>query len=128
MNRSRLASACLAVATTALLASCTADNSAATGPRTTINVSSTADACTLSDDTAPSGTVVFKVTNDGDQTTELYLYAADGKEVIAEVENIGPGLTRDLVADLEPGQYVPACKPGMKGDGIRSDFTVTKVS
>ena len=45
----------------------------------------------------------------------------------AEVENIGPGLTRDLVVDAPAGTYVTACKPGMIGEGIRADFTVTDV-
>ena len=36
-----------------------------------------------------------------------------------------PGLSRDLVVNVPAGNYVPACKPGMTGKGIRSDFTVT---
>ena len=41
---------------------------------------------------------------------------------MGEVENIGPGLTRELIVELaEPGTYVTACKPGMNGDGIRGD-------
>jgi iron uptake system component EfeO len=46
--------------------------------------------------------------------------------VLGEVENITPGLTRSLKVELaRPGTYETACKPGMKGDGIRADFTVT---
>jgi iron uptake system component EfeO len=41
------------------------------------------------------------------------------------VENVGPGLSRDLVINVPAGRYVPACKPGMVGKGIRTDFTVT---
>ena len=37
----------------------------------------------------------------------------------------GPGVTRDLVVQAEPGAYFTACKPGMIGDGIRAAFTVT---
>ncbi|WP_129338114.1 iron uptake system protein EfeO [Cellulomonas endophytica] len=95
---------------------------AAAGPLT---VSSTADACTLSADTAPSGTLRFSVTNDGTDVTEFYLLAEDGLRIVSEVENIGPGLTRDLVVQAEPGSYWTACKPGMVGDGLRSPFTVT---
>ncbi len=40
------------------------------------------------------------------------------------MENIGPGLSRNLVIEAEPGSYFTACKPGMVGDGISSAFTV----
>ncbi len=91
----------------------------------TITVDSTADACKLTTTKAPSGNVAFKVKNSGDQVTEFYLYGEDGLRIVGEIENVGPGLTRDLVVRAEPGKYVAACKPGMKGKGIREDFTVT---
>jgi iron uptake system component EfeO len=112
-----------------MTAGCTAssdDSGGDAGSSDTINVSATDDACTLSTDQAPSGKVAFSVTNEGDQVNEFYLYREDGKTIAGEVENIGPGLTRELVVDADPGSYVAACKPGMKGDGIRSDFTVTE--
>jgi iron uptake system component EfeO len=74
---------------------------------------------------APSGPVVFTVKNAGDQVTEFYVLGEDGLRIQAEVENIGPGLTRDLVLQAAPGSYFTACKPGMVGDGIRAAFTVT---
>ena len=52
-------------------------------------------------------------------------YAEDGQRIVGEVENIGPGLTRELRVSAPAGTYVTACKPGMTGDGIRADFTVT---
>ena len=88
-------------------------------------MTSTADACDVSAASAPSGTLRFSVTNDGDDVTEFYLLGEDGLRVISEVENVGPGLSRDLVVQAEPGTYYAACKPGMVGDGIRSEFTVT---
>ena len=91
----------------------------------TITVDSTADACKLTTTKAPSGNVAFKVKNSGDQVTEFYLYGEDGLRIVGEIENVGPGLTRDLVVRAEPGKYVAACKPGMKGKGIREDFTIT---
>ena len=90
-----------------------------------IKVRSTDDACELSSAKAPSGNVVFEVTNGGSQATEFYVLAGDGKRVLGEVENIGPGLSRKLAIEAEPGSYYAACKPGMVGDGIRSTFTVT---
>jgi len=90
-----------------------------------LTVDSSATACTLSAATAPSGTLTFSVTNSGSDVTEFYVLAADGLRVVAEVENLGPGLARDLVVQARPGSYVTQCKPGMVGEGIRSDFTVT---
>jgi iron uptake system component EfeO len=91
----------------------------------TVQVVSRDDACELSTDTAPSGNLVFTVKNEGSTVTEFYLYDEDGTRIVGEVENIGPGLSRDLVLRAAPGSYVTACKPGMTGDGIRADFTVT---
>lgn len=99
-------------------------SASATGP-TTVTVSSTADACTLSATEAPSGSLVFKVTNDGPDVTEFYLLAEDGLRIVSEVENIGPGLSREVMLTAKPGTYQTACKPGMVGDGIRAPFTVT---
>jgi iron uptake system component EfeO len=90
-----------------------------------IKVRSTDDACEVSAQEAPSGNLVFDVSNDGTQATEFYLLAADGVKVLGEVENIGPGISRKMIVKAEPGDYIAACKPGMVGDGIRSAFTVT---
>ena len=92
----------------------------------TIAVTSTADGCELSTAQAPAGHLTFDVTNDGSQVTEFYLLGEDGLRIVGEVENIGPQLSRQLVVNAPAGSYVTACKPGMKGDGIRSDFTVTE--
>lgn len=91
----------------------------------TLAVDSSATACTVSATQAPSGTLTFAVTNSGQEVTEFYLLGADGQTVIGEAENIGPGLTRNLVVQVTPGDYVTACKPGMAGEGIRAPFTVT---
>jgi iron uptake system component EfeO len=64
------------------------------------------------------------VTNSGSKITEFYVYA-EGDRVMAEVENIAPGLSRDLLVELPAGEYETACKPGMIGDGIRNALTVT---
>jgi len=101
-----------------------ADSSA--GDARTLTVDSSADACTLSAAEAPAGTLTFDVTNSGDQVTEFYLLAEDGLQIVAEVENIGPDITRALTVSAPAGTYITACKPGMKGEGIRGDFTVTE--
>ena len=105
----------------------TAGSSASGGTATAgaLTVTSTADACDVSATEVPSGTVQFSVTNAGNDVTEFYLLGEDGLRVVAEVENVGPGLSRDLVAQVKPGTYWTACKPGMVGDGIRAQLTVT---
>jgi iron uptake system component EfeO len=114
-----------------LLAGCTenapaADPSAAAGANTrALTVQATDSECKLSATSAPAGSLTFSVTNGGTKVTEFYLYGEDGKKVIGEVEDISPGITRELVVDAQPGNYVTACKPGMAGDGIRAPFSVS---
>ena len=110
------------------LAACVPNNpvDSADAKSTTLTVDSSADACTVSADTAPSGTIVFAVTNSGDEVTEFYLLADDGLRIVGEVENVGPGIERNLVVQARPGDYFTVCKPGMIGDGIdKTPFTVT---
>ncbi|MCB5291195.1 iron uptake system protein EfeO [Arthrobacter sp. SO3] len=124
-------SARLGVAATAALlpltlAACT-DNAApaASTDGAAITVSSTSGECKVSAAEAPSGNLTFAISNNGDKVTEFYLLAEDGLRILAEVENIGPGITRNLVATVPAGKYLTACKPGMEGDGLRAAFTVT---
>ena len=130
----RLARPSLAVAglalTLPLLAACTdnnptaGDGGASANPRA-LTVQATDTECKLSAVTAPSGNLTFSVTNGGSKVTEFYLLADDGLRIIGEIENIGPGLSRDLVLRAGPGEYFTACKPGMVGDGIRAAFSVS---
>ena len=94
-------------------------------PRT-VTVESSDDACGLSDTEAPAGTLTFNVANSGTNVTEFYLLAEDGLQIVAEVENVGPQSTKPLTTQLPAGSYITACKPGMKGEGIRADFVVTE--
>ena len=113
------------IALAPMLVACT-DNSTSGGddPRL-VSVSSTNDACEVSSTKVPAGVVTFDVTNAGSKVTEFYLLGSDGLRIVGEVENIGPNLSRELVVNVPEGSYTTACKPGMKGDGIRADFTVT---
>lgn len=95
------------------------------GSTTAVKVISTKIGCDVSVTEAPAGKVAFEVRNDGSQVTEFYLLAKDDDSIVGEVENIGPGITRTLNVTVEPGDYLTACKPGMKGDGIQAAFTVT---
>ncbi|CAN5548433.1 peptidase M75 family protein [soil metagenome] len=128
MKHAQLAAALVAGVSLPALAACTDNTSSGTADGRTISVTSSAGDCALSATTAPSGRMVFKVKNTGTKVTEFYLYAADGKRVVGEAENIGPGLSRDLVVNAEAGKYVPTCKPGMSGSGIRKALTVSASS
>jgi iron uptake system component EfeO len=109
-----------------VLSACVANTPAATGGTESLTVDSSATACSVSAAEAPSGSVSFSIENTGDQVTEFYLLADDGLRIVGEVENIGPGITRDLVVQAKPGDYYTVCKPGMVGAGIgKAAFTVT---
>lgn len=81
--------------------------------------------CDLDSYDATTGNNSFEVTNNGTKITEFYVYT-DGGRVVGEVENIGPGATRKLLVSVpEAGTYQVTCKPGMVGEGISHDLTVT---
>ncbi|GAA4906094.1 iron uptake system component EfeO [Nonomuraea thailandensis] len=80
--------------------------------------------CEVAVSEVAAGTSTFAITNGGSKVTEFYVYAP-GDRVMAEVENIVPGLTRELIAELPAGTYETACKPGMVGKGIRNPLKVT---
>jgi iron uptake system component EfeO len=111
----------LAALTTAACASTDEGGSEASD---TIAVSSTDDACDVGATELPAGTHRFEVANAGSKVTEFYVYG-EGDRVMAEVENVAPGLSRELLTELPAGEYEAVCKPGMVGDGIRQKLTVT---
>jgi iron uptake system component EfeO len=83
------------------------------------------DACEVAATGAAAGKITFSINNAGNKVTEFYLYGV-GDRIMGEVENIGPGLTRQLIVEVpDGGTYTIACKPGMVGDGIRAPFNVT---
>lgn len=93
---------------------------------TNFSVTSTASECAVSDSTASSGKITFDVKNDGDQSSDFYLLADDGRRVVAEVANVAPSSSRELTLVVQPGKYFTLCKPGTAGEGVgRSPFTVT---
>ena len=63
-----------------------------------------------------AATSSFTITNAGTKVTEFYVYAA-GDRVMGEVENIVPGLSRELIVELTAGTYETACKPGHDRQG-----------
>jgi iron uptake system component EfeO len=97
------------------------DAAAAGGP---IVVKATDTACEVANTDLDAGAATFKITNSGAKVTEFYVYA-DGDRVMGEVENIAPGLSRELRIELPAGTYETACKPGMSGKGIRGALKVS---
>ncbi|MGC4887132.1 iron uptake system protein EfeO [Micromonospora sp. NBC_01392] len=89
-----------------------------------IAVKATDSACEVGSTEIDAGQVTFKVTNNGSKVNEFYVYAA-GDRVMGEVENIAPGLSRELRVELPAGTYETACKPGMSGRGIRGALKVS---
>jgi iron uptake system component EfeO len=90
----------------------------------TIAVAASDDTCAVGTDSLPAGTHSFTITNKGSKVTEFYVYA-EGDRIMGEVENIAPGVARNLLVELPAGDYQAACKPGMVGNGIRQDLTVS---
>jgi len=105
-------------------AACASTDEGGSEASDTIAVSSTDDACDVGATELPAGTHRFEVANAGSKVTEFYVYG-EGDRVMAEVENVAPGLSRELLTELPAGEYEAVCKPGMVGDGIRQKLTVT---
>ncbi|MDF2978519.1 MAG: Peptidase Imelysin [Actinomycetospora sp.] len=129
MTRRSLAVAAVAAAAALVaLAGCTSTAPpppGAQGAGGPIQVRAGDTSCDVSATEAPAGNVTFSVQNTGTKVTEFYLLGT-GDRILGEVENVGPGLTRQLIVEVpQGGQYTTACKPGMVGDGIRGPFTVT---
>ncbi|MGH3465734.1 MAG: iron uptake system protein EfeO, partial [Kribbellaceae bacterium] len=123
--RTRSAAGVSAVLLAIGLTACAEETPAATDDGTgPVAVTAGDSECKLSRAEVLAGTSTFSVTNGGSKVTEFYVYA-EGDRVMGEVENIGPGLKRDLIVELPAGSYQTACKPGMVGDGIRGDLKVT---
>jgi uncharacterized cupredoxin-like copper-binding protein len=109
-----------------LLAACGSDKKS--GSSSAIEVKAGDSSCEVARTDLSGGTTTFSVKNTGSKITEMYIYGADGEKftkVIGEVENVGPGTSRELKAELAAGTYEIACKPGQTGDGIRTKITVT---
>ncbi len=106
------------VALAATLAACGGDTADA------VDVTASGDACTVAKTDLAAGKTTFRVQNEGNEVTEVYVYA-EGDRVVTERENIGPGTSAEFTANLAAGTYEVACKPGQTGDGIRQTITVS---
>lgn len=121
MRRTTYVLAAIAVLPLAL-AGCTEKS---TSDADAITVTATDSSCDVSSAEGVTGYSTFAVTNNGTKATEFYVFAG-GDRAMGEVENIAPGLTRQLIVNIpEAGDYEVSCRPGMVGEGIRQPFTVT---
>ncbi|WP_128381444.1 iron uptake system protein EfeO [Streptomyces cavernae] len=125
MRSARLPFATVAATAAALtvVTGCT-EKSSAEGADNIIQVTATDSKCEVSKKEVPAGHIELAVENKGAKVTEVYLLFPDDR-IVAERENIGPGTKQTVTAEVKAGDYRIACKPGMKGDGIRQDVTAT---
>ncbi|MEU1593533.1 iron uptake system protein EfeO [Streptomyces sp. NPDC005708] len=112
-----------AAAALSVVTGCT-QKSAAQDSDHLIQVTATDSKCEVSKKEFPAGHVELTVENKGAKVTEVYLLFPDDR-IVAERENIGPGTKQTVTAEVKAGDYRVACKPGMKGKGIRQDLTAT---
>ncbi|MGC5661487.1 iron uptake system protein EfeO [Micromonospora sp. WMMD723] len=113
-----------ALAVTGVTACGGKDDQPDAGAGNTVTVKATDSVCEVDVTELDAGQATFTVTNSGSKVNEFYVYAA-GDRVMGEVENIAPGLSRELRVELPAGTYETACKPGMSGRGIRGALKVS---
>ena len=122
-SRATAVPALVVTAALALSACGSSDASSTAAGASTISVKASDSSCEVSKTDLQAGTHTFAITNAGSKTTEVYLYA-QGDKIVAEKENIAPGLQYELTAQVPAGSYEVACKPGQVGNGIRTAVTV----
>ncbi|MEU6554826.1 iron uptake system protein EfeO [Streptomyces sp. NPDC046915] len=119
--RLTVTAAATAAALTALSA-CTAKSDAKGADA--IQVTAADSKCDTSAKSVPAGQVTLRIENKGSKATEVEIVLPDGR-IISEKENVGPGTKYTLTAEVKAGSYEIACRPGMKGHGVRQKLTVT---
>ncbi|HEY8982417.1 MAG TPA: iron uptake system protein EfeO [Streptomyces sp.] len=102
---------------------CTEKSGAEDGDRV-VKVTATDDKCETSKKSISAGHVELAIENKGSKVTEVYLLFPD-ERIVSERENIGAGTKQRLTAEVKAGDYLIACKPGMKGKGIRQTLSVS---
>ncbi|MGW3955948.1 iron uptake system protein EfeO [Streptomyces sp. NPDC004752] len=114
--------AATAVAALTALTACTAKSDAKDGDA--IQVTAADSTCDTSTKSVPAGQVTLQIENKGSRATEVEILFPDDR-IVSEKENIGPGTKYTLTAEVKAGSYEIACRPGMKGHGVRQKLTVT---
>ncbi|GAA3810598.1 iron uptake system protein EfeO [Streptomyces chiangmaiensis] len=110
------------VAALTAITACTAKSEAKDGDA--IQVTAADSQCDTSAKSVPAGQVTLQIENKGSKATEVEILFPDDR-IVSEKENIGPGTKYTLTAEVKAGSYEIACRPGMKGHGVRQQLTVT---
>ncbi|MBW8793506.1 MAG: peptidase M75 family protein [Streptomyces sp.] len=110
------------VAALTALSACTAKSDAEGDDA--IRVTAADSKCETSAKSVPAGHVTLAIENTGSKATEVEILFPDDR-IVSEKENIGPGTKYTLTAEVKAGSYEIACRPGMKGHGVRQKLTVT---
>ncbi|MGF0172027.1 iron uptake system protein EfeO [Streptomyces sp. Marseille-Q5077] len=121
--RLSVVTAAATVAALTAVTGCTEKGSSA-GDDRVVSVTATDDKCEVSKKEFPAGHVELAIENKGSKVTEVYILFPDDR-IVTERENIGPGTKQTVTAEVKAGDYTIACKPGMKGDGIRQTVKAT---
>lgn len=82
------------------------------GPGTSSTASAVAldeKACGTGWSNPSAGAQTFNLSNDGDNTAEVFLIDPATNAVFAEIENLAPGTTRPVKANLSSGSYAFRC-------------------
>ncbi|MFD8712849.1 iron uptake system protein EfeO [Streptomyces anulatus] len=124
MRPVRFSAVATVAAVTALTAVTGCAEKADAGGDGAVKVTATDASCEVSKRTFPSGHLQLAVENKGSKVTEVYVLYPDDR-IVTERENIGPGTKANITAEIKAGSYEIACKPGMKGDGIRQKVEAT---
>ena len=120
----------LIAVTTLVLSLSACGSSGSGGGSESVAIKAGDSTCTVATTQFTSGDKVrFAVENTGQDVTEVYVYGKGSSgafdKVVGEVENIAPGTNRNFSVTLSGGAYEVACKPGQKGDGIRTSIEVS---
>ncbi|MFJ8495645.1 iron uptake system protein EfeO [Streptomyces sp. NPDC094038] len=122
MRAVRLTVTAATVAALTALSACTAKSDAKGDDA--IKVTAADAKCETSAKSVPAGHVTLAIENTGSKATEVEILFPDDR-IVSEKENIGPGTKYTLTAEVKAGSYEIACRPGMKGHGVRQKLTVT---
>jgi iron uptake system component EfeO len=102
------------------LAACTQD-----APESgAIDVVASESECTPSRTELSAGVTEFRVSNQGNQATELYVLRPDGS-IVSERENIAPGVSAAITVELAAGDYSLRCRPNDSSDGVTTAIKVS---
>lgn len=110
--------------------SATAGASATAAKSSVVKIIATEYQFTPHEVTVTAGPTKFLIKNDGKIEHEFEIFRGTElgghADLIDEVEDIAPGMTRELKVDLQPGTYAFACMlPGHSEQGQRGILTVT---